>query len=321
MQNLFLITKPNQLFISLSILNQIQRTSSDLLIIDNFQSSNHLKSILFKEKIWNNVYFKKSKIKIIQYFIRGAYSNFYTDSDVGFLNFLIFCMIKILNPKIKIFVYEEGVGTYSNERLFYDHFKIWVFRQIGIGTNFGNCKFTSGIYLFNVEKYQNFHPTSTVSLHEIKSDLFSIYTKYNDLIDKIYSIKELHVLIQKHRKKKCTVILGTYYYSENQYYPTYQSLIKAINDCAVNEEEHLVLIKNHPHKVNMISIDNMNYAVNVSSSIPAEILIWILYNYYDVINVIHSGSSVLLYISNYSFIEYDYDVCTSESLAEKPIGY
>jgi hypothetical protein len=234
---------------------------------------------------------------------------------VGFKNLLLFLGLKLRNRNLKICVFEEGVGTYFEPWYFYNYWKSVILKFIGVGINFGSCVFTSEIFLYKKENYRPIK--KRLNVVAIGQNLTSTFNENFNLVAKLYSIDKLYDSINsKTNKADCVVILGTYFYTNEEYVQsTFNKLIEIVEKLNLISKRHLVIIKDHPSKSNHISIDYLEDAISVDPAMPAEILLWIVFKICTKISIVHCDSSVLQYFKHFSYTEYNYDFFTKQKVA------
>lgn len=284
----FIVTKPLQLMISISIARQIDKTSKkEFLIIDSFFGAENTSTNLGNQNEFKGcVKFFKTHRQAYLYAKNAGYEKLFIDSDVGFKKFKLLISLKITNFKTDIAVYEEGLGTYRSD--LYTSTKRFL-RCLGIGTHFGGCLFTSEIFLYDENEYRRKFFNSKTKVIKILTPISDLIDNEASLLNSVFNLSEkLHC--HKHSKHNhCTIYLTDW----------------SINPYIINKIQNrsgVFYLKPHPH-IRDIDLPNSGF-IKISPSIPAEILIKTLAKSFDRVSVIHHNSSVPRYISppNVEFI-------------------
>lgn len=274
----FIITKPLQLMVALNIINQHKSgVMPNLLIIDSFFRSkliaDHLSTNL-NEK-WNCLYFL-SKKQAFKYVKNQNFDIIFSDSDVGLLNYLYFLKLKINKPDLLVYIYEEGFGTYQND--IYPGYKKYLYRFFGIGSNFGGCRFTAGIYLYSRARYEKTFPHCKHKAIEIRSSLFDFISKKRNQLNKIFYFTSIRS--PKIKTTGCCLYLTTW-------------CVSCDFLCYLEKKNEDVYIKQHPHMKNP---QDYNVGTSVDANVPAELVVLDLLDKYSHITIYDHSSSLRQYI-------------------------
>jgi hypothetical protein len=279
---IFIAANPLQILMSASIIRQLELVKNSVLIIhggftgakeivENFSIKNivldGLKIIYLNQR--------KDAFSLIN---KSKPSGIFIDGDVGFKNFITLLYLKCFNKKLKINVFEEGVGTYRND--LYRGTKKLIFRTIGIGSNFGGCKLTSCIYTTNPKRYKTIFPNNLAEVHLIKDGPATTILRDYDAWALIFNYKE----IEKINSNECNLYLTNWNFKSD----SITDILKLQGD---------FYIKPHPRCNVAISIPEV---VVLNTAAPAEMLIFDLAKKYNVVRVYHHGSSVEQYFSDFN---------------------
>ena len=306
MKRAFVITKPIQYLIALTIREQLSNDVEDLIIINDFRDSQLFVDKIYK-KNWNKVHFLNKKKDLLNVVKLADYEELYLDSDVGFLNYLLFLRLKIFNSKINLHIFEEGIGTYLKETYLYCQLKIALFKLFGIGTNFGSCIFTNSIYLYSTSEYLKLNQRKPTNVVQIDLNIESLYKKNIEyfgflcncgLIDKFIS-----VLNYKHT---CVIILGTWIEPHLKIDYLNESLKSAISEAKINIDDDFIIVKEHPNENRRNIIPIIENSVHFNENAPAEILVYHLLIHFNQIKIIHHESTVTHYVTNNNVKFYNY---------------
>lgn len=286
----FLITKPLQLMIVLAILEQLPKTSQNvLIIIDAFEGAEGVSTRLPMTLLDNcTVQFFKNESKAFKHIYTQQYSKLFIDSDVGFTRNFTILMLAIRSPKTVLAVYEEGVGTYRQD--LYSGIKKSILPWLGCGIYFGGNWHTKELYLYQPEDYQN--PTNANKI-VIKKEIRDLLREKRESIGLLFDVDVFfnHANRQIHNATKCIIYLSNWHLDKD-------FVNKIIN------ESCFVIIKPHPHIKNVIPITHGNQCIVATAGIPAEMLIAWAAGRFSSVKVFHHGSSVVRYVNtvNTSFV-------------------
>lgn len=278
----FIITKPLQLMVVLSIIDQlpsfIQKT---LLVVDSFADakgvSKRLETVLPSDL---SIKFFDAESSAYGYMRNKGYSKIFIDSDVGFSRYVTLLVIAILSPGTIFAVYEEGVGTYRND--LYAGVKKKILPLIGCGIYFGGNWRTKELYLYRPDKCM-----TPVNAKKIKIE------------------KKIHVLM---REKKLWL---EYIFDASNFFSELSSLACNYKKCEIyltnwkidskvidglNCTSSFVIVKPHPHIKDQDELERFCGLYKAPAGIPAEILLSWAQESFEMVTVFHHGSSTLNYI-------------------------
>ncbi len=297
MKRLFIISKPIQYLIALTIKEQLDNGTNDLLLIKHFQDA-ELFICKVEKSDWFQIFSTYNKAKSINVIGLNKYDEIFIDSDVGFLNYLFLFTIKLFNPRLVINVFEEGMGTYFSENYFYNNFKLYVFSLFGIGTSFGSCIFTTSIFLYDIDRYLINRKRKPNYLIKIDNSIEGICKNNFNFLDESYV--DLSIAIKSHepRLENCLIILGTWIEPRNSLDSLDNSIIKAIKEANYDSHSDFIIIKEHPNINRRNNIPDFKSSIRFNSSMPAEFLIFHLLSFFKTIKVIHHESTVSFYVKS-----------------------
>jgi len=284
----FLISKPLQLLVALCIAQEkkfIDR--ADFIIIDAFAKSKQVADSLSTnfQTMQKPVYFS-TRGAALNHICKNRYSTLFVDCDVGLKNFIIFRLLKIINPELSVNVYEEGLGTYRFN-LYYGFKKICM-DFFGVGVYFGSSSNVDNIYVYQVDEYiacvpKNGHKAKQIStvlsdfLHKNLSELMRVF-KFSGFETSPSDIS------------CCSVYLSSWELDKR--------FLKNFGTFAGD-----LFCKPHPH---IKEIPKLNSNVRlIDASVPAELLIAGLLSSYETVTIYHHGTSAQRYIKSkrVNFIE------------------
>lgn len=275
----FIVTKPLQILVALSIIKQLDiRDKTHLVIVDSFFNANLVYQRM-KSIDWDfselSVKFCKSVSEAYQFVGRSGVKKFFIDADVGVRKFLSLVHLKIKCWPLSINVYEEGLGTYRAD--LYSGIKKTILDLMGIGTQFGGCALTNCLYLYDPEAYRENFPKYKKKLNKISSSPVDTILLYFTSLSHIFD----HTLLAERASDSCHIYLSTWHVDYN--------FIEKFS--ALPGDKYLKL---HPH---IKTVDGASWGALVSRTAPAEMILIDMMKKYKSVNVFHHGSSVERYIS------------------------
>lgn len=279
---IFIITKPLQLLIATAISKQIKGDITfSLFVVDGFSDSKLIAGRLLEANLgWDVVrWFPSKKIALIKASIIKP-DNVFVDSDVGTINSISLTRAKLLSPRTKFFVYEEGIGSYRTD--LYAGLKKKILDFVGVATSFGQSPVVSGIWLYEPNRYRNSHPNYRKECVTIET---SIHSLLEDEFSNIFQVFDYEVSgdSSKLKEKKCNI-----YFSSWQVDSKFMESFSALPE--------MNYIKLHPHIKNS-NKTFMDCGLSVfPARLPAEIVIMLLCKLYEEVTVYHHGSSIEKYM-------------------------
>lgn len=291
-------SKPLQYINSKIIAQQEKSNENQTLIIVNmfYAAKDVVRNIEIYDKEWSNVSFAKNRFTSHLACAVRRPDVVYTDGDIGLRLFIYLMFIKAFNHKCKIFVYEEGVGTYRNDIYssgVVSHFKKFIFKMCGVGWYFGGSMFAEGIYVRDASRYLANLPRSEKFVKIIDESVQEYcennFDKLSNIFGKFFDEKNCW------KKNHCAIYLSDWHWSEQR-----------VSESLREFRYDLLIIKPHPN----IAIDIKHQFIDAkicAPSIPAEILIMSALSKFHKVTVFHHGSSAAEYIvgDNLNYIKID----------------
>jgi len=277
----FIVTKPLQLMVALSIMHQLEIAErSQVIVVNAFAGARGVaERLAFLAEPFSGISVKfVETIPTAYHFIRNnRFSVIFIDADVGVRKCIDLLRARLANSGLEIRVYEEGLGTYRKD--LYQGFKRSLLNSLGIGTRFGGFGLTSKLYLYNPAEYQINFPKSKVLLELVAIPLSQFIYDHFGLLSCLFDYKAPASV----RSHKCNLYLSNW----------------SIDDLFINRFLALhgdSYIKPHPHITDFKN--NNSHSLVVDPAIPAEIAILGFLSLYESVDVYHHGSSVERYITN-----------------------
>lgn len=276
----FIVTKPLQLMVALSIMHQLEIAGrSHVIVVDAFAGARGVaERLAFLPKPFSgiSVAFVDSTTRAYHLLRDNRFSAIFIDADVGFRKAMDLLRIRLNNIEVSINVYEEGLGTYRAD--LYRGIKRRVLQSIGIGTRFGGFILTDSLYLYRPDEYEEAFRSIRPKLNAIKKSLVSFIVDYFDTLLVLFNYTPPDLI----DGKKCSIYLSNW----------------TIDTSFVNS--FLLMpgdgyIKPHPH---IINFQEDSYRLVIDPAAPAEIAILSLLRIYDKVDVYHHGSSVERYVND-----------------------
>lgn len=275
----FWITKPLQLMVALSISQQESwENKPTFIIIDSFSGANSVAGKLIEtfSELQTPIY-AATRNSGLSFLLKNKFSNIFFDSDVGVKNFAAHAFQKILNPNLSIYIYEEGVGTYSTG--LYSGAKKRLLQTVGIGTFFGGSRLTSSIYTYHPAEYLCKHNAKIRSTIEINQKLADFLRVNLDALNYLFGFSD--VCVNARKTAQCALYLSNWQVDAE--------FISFFNKLPFDR-----FIKPHPHIREVTHYEGVH---SISADIPAELLIIKLMKQYQSVLVYDHNSSVRRYIS------------------------
>jgi len=276
----FLITKPLQLMVALSILRQSKWASPpSFLIADTFEDAEAVFARLpatYGNDL--NAKFFLSQKEAYRHLGNNSYTNVFIDSDVGAKKFLMLSLFKLRNIQSSIYVYEEGVGTYRTD--LYAGWKAKLFDYIGIATYFGGCRFTDSIFVFDPIEYEQKFARVAGKVRRISTTLEEFLVADGGKLNSVFGFQGES--LGKQCSGVCKVYLSAWAIDEK----FLEYFTRLPGD---------LYIKPHPHILGTILPSDIAI---IASGVPAELVVKNLLERYEFIEVFDHRSSVRQYIKS-----------------------
>lgn len=283
----FIVTKPLQILVALSIVKQLNiRNKAHLVIVDSFFNARlvyeRMKSIDWEFSGLSFEFFES--LREARKFARMCkINNLFIDADVGVQKYFYLLRMKFNNRLLNINVYEEGVGTYRTD--LYSGVKKSILNLAGIGAHFGGCVLTSRIYLCEPQSYRKNFPNYKKPIEKLILGPTDIIRQYFSSLSHVFD----HCSLAAPTSDICHIYLSSWHVDHH--------FLKEFSMLAGDK-----YLKLHPHiKVT----DEWGQGTLVSRTAPAEMVLLDMMEKYKSVNVFHHGSSVEKYISggNINFIK------------------
>lgn len=274
----FVAGTPLHVMISLSLIRQLNLyNNSHLKIIDYFAGAEGVFE-RFSGLDWDysgvKVSLFDSHRRAYLDCIKDKTEQLYIDSDASFQRHLDLIAIKSLRPRMKINVFEDGVGSYRTD--LYSGVKKRIFGLLGVGTFLGGSPFTQSIFIYEKERYRETFPTAKCNAVSIDETLFETIARLEPYLHRIFS----YTPNLRPQSDKCVVYLSNHH--------IHTGLIEGLRSA-----EGDVFVKLHPRIKRFDSIPGIEFLDN---NVPAEVILRYLSDIYKDIEVHHHGSSAEQYI-------------------------
>ena len=289
LKTIFICERPLQILIAHAIITQLDCIDCiEVCIAGTFNNSKKLFQRIMLEKLNSKInykYFNKYS-DAFKYAVSSKGSEVFIHWDVGFRMSLQLSLMIWIN-KLKINIYEEGVGTYKNS--IFMGIKKFLFLKAGVSVNCGGHKSTQAIYVYKPSEYKKNAHKAAKSIIKINESIDSFLEKNRSKLEYIFDASTLKSKILKDRLDSCTIYMTNYE-------------INMVELDGLQRGAGRFIVKPHPHMMADIRIGSESLICN--NEIPAELLIDIACNHYKQVRVIHFGSSVERYINrdNSTFI-------------------
>lgn len=271
----FCVTKPLQLMVALAIVEQLPRGASPrFVVVDSFANAISIVK-RFQDFFDIPVEFVADVGAAVKLMASSSEKMVYIDSDVGVRKFFQLARIKFSSREKIIGVYEEGIGTYRDN--IYKGIKRKLFDFLGVGTNFGGCRFVSKTYVFECAHYERIFGNGKAvgikfgiaEMIERKRDLYRVFGADESLFAELSCAEVCHLYLSS--------------------WSVSNKFIEKLLDF-----DGFKYVKLHPH----IKVD-CNFGGcfrKIPAEIPAEIVVIELARRCKKLHVWHHGSSVQNYV-------------------------
>lgn len=280
----FVAANPLQILMSTSIMRQLDIADKSALIIHGgFAGAEEIAARLSPNDLGLDgleiIYLNQRK-DAFAFVNKAKPREIFIDGDVGFRNFAMLLFLKLFNRKLRISVFEEGIGTYRKD--LYHGAKKNIFPTIGIGTHFGGSVLTSFVYAIDPSRYKNIFPKNSAIIRPIDAGpRMVLWSNYHAWV-RIFNYKE----IEKTSSNECNVYLTNWNFR-----------VESLKRIFELKGDHY--IKLHPRCGAKVSMPGV---VVFDTAAPAEMILSDLANKYKIVRVFHHGSSVAQYFSDSNVI-------------------
>lgn len=283
MKRAFLVSKPLQLMIAGNIKDQYSFGENNILVIwDGFLGSENVANSVdeLEQLGWSSVYYFASKNSALAWLKQQSLDELLIDSDVGVSNALTLLTFKLQNWKLKISVFEEGVGTYRND--LYQGFKKKLFSLFGIGSVFGGFCLTSKIFVYKPDVYVTETGNRTIKVSPISGRLGD-YIESNLLaLHRLFLFEPYNL----QKNSSVTLLLSDHKLNERK-------VDEVV--CSLLENSGVAILKPHPHIRTVNSGIRSMFQYQCLATVPSELLIKNLSEVCSQVSVLHYGSSTEAY--------------------------
>lgn len=277
----FITERPTQIVTALAIIKQKNFGEKIfIIIVDEFAHAKKIKESFSLYYTNINFIFVDNYSNAIAKAKEALPSDLYIHWDVGFRTQKWLKEIKKLNKSKSISVFEEGIGTYSQE--IYSKLKKMIFKHLSLPTNIGASKYIEEIFVYDKNKYIQAAERKPKKITEINYKLEEFLTLNINTFIKIFHAEKLIDTIMSQGNRKCVIYLSNWNFKK----------------CDLNiipKNIGPIILKLHPHCKE--TFDNKDF-INVPAEIPAEILLIIALKKFSKAYVYHKNSSIELYIKS-----------------------
>lgn len=276
---LYIASKPLQINVA-SIIADTRMNESCLIIIDMFHDAENVFNKIKSKGCWGKVLFVKNRFMS---FYKGAQlqpSKTYIDGDIGTRLAIYLTYFKLFSRTRKLYVYEEGIGTYRND-IYKPSIKTKLFDILGISTVFGGSWFCDGVYVFEPLVYEK--------NIKIKKENFKILKLEKSI--KSYCQDNIFYLNDVYGFNPDALGGGnsSFVYISDWHFDS--CFLKSAGEKKFDKK----IIKLHPNIKEGNKLDLEGFDI-LDNKVPAEILIHSLSENYKTVTVLHHGSSVEHYM-------------------------
>lgn len=279
-QPTFLIVTPLQLLIALAIIRQLKSPLlPEIKIIDGFSNAQPTAARLtecLRDTCTISFYHRYEAA--IESAVADCRSALYLHWDLGFRTHFILRKIWTADPRARISVFEEGVGTYRTD--IYKGIRKLCIRLLGLPTRIGEHKKTAAVFVYNPYRYRATHSLQAHIVPITHTVVEVIDTFYNTLC---YAFDDQSFLSRlSPLSRHSTVYLSGWRLDSRliQY-------LRPLNGDLV--------IKPHP-SLKTVQGDLPADITVCPNGIPAELLLRKLSDKYATVTVLHHGSSTQQYL-------------------------
>lgn len=275
----FIATKPLQLLFAVAIIRQLGVADRSCMIVtDDFNDAEAVATRLGTAD-WDlseiNVHFCPERRKAERLAVDLGAQKIFVDSDVGVKRFFILLWTQIRRRRPEIWVYEEGLGTYRAD--LYQQPKRSMLEVAGVGTRFGGCLITTGIYIREPDDYRRRFPQGPGKARKIACSPCEAIGRDFAEWSRIFDYKP----VSSSTGDRCSIYLGNWT-TDTIDLEWFKSL---------SGDKYF---KPHPHLRPGPAVAGV---LTVSPTAPAELVLMDLRTKYMHIDVFHHGTSCERYMS------------------------
>jgi len=293
MKAVFVCTKPLQLMVAMILAPKF--ADAELLLVDSFAGVEKVGGSAVLKKYFSTVSLFRTRQRALRAVLTKPYDKVFVDSDVGVRLQLTLLFLKAFRPRIRIAVYEEGIGTYRADMI-PSGLKRLLYGMLGAGGYFGGSVFVNEVHCFEPERYKSIIGDTSHTVRGIDEDFLDwIQAHEEDLFLLFPGVEDLPLGCSDTK-----VVFLTDWNVDT-------SVIQFF------ESRSDVFVKPHPH-IQAETLEDMKsrfpHSTWAPANVPAEILILYLLKQSGKVIVLHSNSSVAHYLramEAVKFIEIDSD--------------
>lgn len=279
----FVVTKPLQY---INVLNIESKNKKVLLLIDLFINAETIfKKIEKSSSYWEELYFFKNMDDALTWIIKNKknFTTLYIDSDINRKNEFF------LLRKLKISVYEEGLGTYQKDhykprRKFLGNIYLMLLRFLGHKNRRGGNKYTKNIIVYFPEFYKEYFKENKKNIMGFRKPFLRHIAECKDV-----EVFDNKIDLSEYIDKTVAIYISDWEIDEEA--------IKILNNISCEKR----IIKPHPHQKNLNIIFNED--LFVPGELSAEILILKLMKIAKKIYLISKYSTSTIYYITHPKVE------------------
>lgn len=280
-KTVFLVSKPLQIMIALMVMRQLRVEQPPVFAVVNaFKSASEVAERLgqvYGDRLTTR--FFETPRDAFLHIRREGYRHLFIHGDVGLRNALTLAMTKLRVPKIRIYVFEEGLGTYTDD--IYPRRKARAFRALGIATRFGESPFVRFVFLLDPASYRAKFPKLAQKVVAISGSLSDFLAQERTKMDALFGFSGL-AKPENSNGGLCNLYLSNWKV-DNAFLQAFKALPGDL------------FIKLHPHFQTDLSFEGMTM---IDTHVPAEIAIADLLEEYDTVKIFDHMSSVRQYVDS-----------------------
>lgn len=228
---------------------------------------------------WDEVRSVSGKNQLFSLLMKMRVNYLFTENDASFKVFIYMLLGRALGRVKRLYVFEEGIGSYS-DRLF-GTIKGSLYDYVGIGSHYGTSCFCDGLYLNLPDLYnEKYHSQIAVPLElpfiEAIKKYYVLFSNCFDALPSYLDIKNSRILL---------------------YVTSWEINKEVLNKIdEVRHDYDLIVIKPHPHIKGSLW-HNSEYKILETSNLVEMILIKLL-EQKNKITVFHESSTSVVYFEN-----------------------
>jgi hypothetical protein len=276
--NFFVATSPYQIINTLNI--SVEKKKSALLVVDSFIDAEKIYNKIKDKKLFRFTLFFSSEKDCYKWILQNQKycSNVYIDSDIN--------KMKLIFPirRLNIYVYEEGIGTYSKKHYYPTRFilgnlRLYFLRMLGYKNRRGGDRYVKGLFLYRPDFYKK-NTYKKANVNGFKCDLIE-HLEYIEELGIFEKPKDFTI----YKDKKVALYIGSWVEQHDDFF-------KLVS----NNDVDFIVYKPHPHLKNVSNVSH--YDLIVDGLYPAELLILNLIKNVKELLVLSQYSTSMIYFEN-----------------------